>query len=131
MNIKRTTSIILALLLMVTALTLSSCGGKQYNMQDCTNIQVTGKNGEGTLTATLDQPKFYANDGRTDSTRTAEESLDLSYFGSSIRYDVSKSNGLSNGDEVTIKVTYDETYAKALNADVKNTEIKYKVSGLK
>ena len=50
----------------------------------------------------------------------------------SIRYEVvsGKAEGFSNGEDVKIKVTYDETLMKEVNIRVENTEFDYTVSGL-
>ncbi len=48
----------------------------------------------------------------------------------SFKYKVKPDNGLKNGDEVTITVTYDSNLAKLANANIENTEKVIKIDGL-
>jgi hypothetical protein len=70
------------------------------NLSEVTHIQLTGFNGEGVLTATVDIDDKYGA------------------FYETVSVEFSKSTGLTNGDEVTITYNYDKKAAKVYNLKV-------------
>lgn len=82
------------------------------------DAQFTGYDGDGTAEGGC-RPDF-------DSTNS-----DLSQFVGSVHYELSKKEGLSNGDKIQIKPVYSKETAKALKLDVKDQPVTIKVKGLK
>ena len=82
------------------------------NLSEVTHIQLTGFNGEGVLTATVDIDDKYGA------------------FYETVSVEFSKSTGLTNGDEVTITYNYDKKAAKVYNLKVTAPSQHYTVTGL-
>lgn len=82
------------------------------DLNERTHITLTGFNGEGVLSASMD----------TDDAYTA--------FFETVDVEFSKSTNLTNGDEVTITYTYDKKVAKEYKIKVKVADMHYTVGNL-
>ena len=103
---------IVAVLLTVLYVLLNDASKTQIDLKDVTHITLTGFDGEGVLTATIDKDDTYGA------------------FYDTVSVEFSKSSGLTNGDEVTISYKYDKKVAKKLNLKIKAAGQHYTVSGL-
>ena len=103
---------LVAVLFTVLYVFLNDASKTTIDLQDVTHITLTGFDGEGVLTATVDVDEKYGA------------------FYETVSVDFSKSSGLTNGDEVTISFKYDKNAAKTYNLKVKASDMHYTVSGL-
>lgn len=103
---------LVAVLFTVLYVFLNDASKTTIDLKDVTHITLTGFDGEGVLTATVDVDEKYGA------------------FYETVSVDFSKSSGLTNGDEVTISFKYDKNAAKTYNLKVKAGDMHYTVSGL-
>ena len=103
---------LVAVLFTVLYVFLNDASKTTIDLKDVTHITLTGFDGEGVLTATVDVDEKYGA------------------FYETVSVDFSKSSGLTNGDEVTISFKYDKNAAKTYNLKVKASDMHYTVSGL-
>ena len=121
--------------LMIMVLCLSSlmlfsaCGKVEYSVKDFANVSVVGYTEHGRLEIKVDDVainKIYA-DGKKDKTAALRfaETFQFDYEGKS-----DEDSFFSNGDVVTINVTYDESLAKALDLKFIDSSFEYTIEGL-
>lgn len=103
---------LVAVLFTVLYVFLNDASKTTIDLKDVTHITLTGFDGEGVLSATVDVDEKYGA------------------FYETVSVDFSKSSGLTNGDEVTISFNYDKNAAKTYNLKVKAGDMHYTVSGL-
>ena len=103
---------LVAVLFTVLYVFLNDASKTTIDLKDVTHITLTGFDGEGVLSATVDVDEKYGA------------------FYETVSVDFSKSSGLTNGDEVTISFKYDKNAAKTYNLKVKASDMHYTVSGL-
>ncbi len=103
---------LVAVLFTVLYVFLNDASKTTIDLKDVTHITLTGFDGEGVLSATVDVDEKYGA------------------FYETVSVDFSKSSGLTNGDEVTISFNYDKNAAKTYNLKVKASDMHYTVSGL-
>lgn len=82
------------------------------DLNERTHITLTGFNGDGVLSASLDVDDAYSE------------------FYDTVDIEFSRSSGLSNGDEITISYTYDKEVAKALGLKITVSDMHYTVANL-
>lgn len=88
---------VLAIILALTVLT--GCGSKnEINLQNYVTVEVNGGNGYGKAYASIDYLGLDALSG--------------------IRYTLDKTENLSNGDKITVSVTYPEALGEVLDANI-------------
>ena len=144
---KRITTFVAATLA-IAVLTLTGCGGKDNkidttdgitNILDYVTVEFDGKNGEGTAFVKVDYDGIETEMvGGEEKIKDLDEVGDLSeltkYINavSSISLNIDKNKGLSNGDQVTVSVTYDKSAAESAGV-VFGDEMSrtYEVKGLK
>lgn len=133
---KRITSIILILAMILTALSLTACGGTSLDLKDYTAVNFKGIDGKAKAEIVFDNAEFekaYSTaKGASDplSQKAIENAAKLAPFESSLEYEVTPSEGLSSGDEVTITFKYSESAAKDAGLSLKNTTYKMTVDEL-
>lgn len=89
-----TLTIILLAVFVALYIALDRSSKTEINLNDCTSLVLTGFNGEGEITATLDVTMGY------------EEFFDT------VEVNFSKSQNLTNGDEIDMTFIYSESVAK-------------------
>ncbi len=108
---------------MLGAMLLTGCKKKQeidgvVDIFDYVDVAFDGANGEGKATVNID---FDGMEIEMVGGEDKVEGLDMSaltkYINcvSSLSFDIDKSSGLSNGDVVTVTVTFDQSAADAAN----------------
>ena len=107
----------------------SACGKVEYSVKDFTNVTVVGYTEHGRLDIKVDDEainKIYA-DGTKDKTAALRfaETFKFDYEGKS-----DEDSFFSNGDVVTINVTYDESMARALDLKFIDSSFDYTIEGL-
>lgn len=128
-------SIVLAALLVAIVCTFTACGGVSVDLMEFVDVSFTGVDGNGNAACNMDGVALEkALVGDTDGQISAEEGkklLEIVPFEFSINYKLDKSSGLSNGDKVTVSVSYNEEAAKELKIKVKGSSKTFTVEGLK
>ena len=135
-------TICLSLLLMAAAMTLTACGGKSIDLTDYVSIDaVSGADGYGHLEYSFDSYSVYQkiagidvkNDNDVEALFSEEnllktEKIWAALEGVSVVAD--KSDNLSNGDKVTLTVSFDNPTNEKLDFKLRGGKITYTVEGL-
>lgn len=135
-------TICLSLLLMAAAMTLTACGGKSIDLTDYVSIDaVSGADGYGHLEYSFDSYSVYQkiagidvkNDKDVEALFSEEnllktEKIWAALEGVSVVAD--KSDNLSNGDKVTLTVSFDNPTNEKLDFKLRGGKITYTVEGL-
>lgn len=135
-------TICLSLLLMAAAMTLTACGGKSIDLTDYVSIDaVSGADGYGHLEYSFDSYSVYQkiagidvkNDKDIEALFSEEnllktEKIWAALEGVSVVAD--KSDNLSNGDKVTLTVSFDNPTNEKLDFKLRGGKITYTVEGL-
>lgn len=135
-------TICLSLLLMAAAMTLTVCGGKSIDLTDYVSIDaVSGADGYGHLEYSFDSYSVYQkiagidvkNDKDIEALFSEEsllktEKIWAALEGVSVVAD--KSDNLSNGDKVTLTVSFDNPTNEKLDFELRGGKIAYTVEGL-
>ncbi len=116
---------------------LTGCGSSSVsvNLTDYITINCTGTDGSGTATVDFDftqlEKDLVGDDDDNISQEEFEKLDDIAFFESSIACELDKSEGLSNGDTVTVTVSYSSDIAKEQKINVTgDTAKEFEVSGL-
>ena len=117
---------IFAILLLIIC---SGCADTEYSVKDFTNVTVVGYSEHGTLAIKVNDEainQIYAG-GKKDKTAALRfaETFKFAYDGQN-----DEDPYFSNGDVVTINVTYDESMAKSLGVSFSDSSFDYTVEGL-
>lgn len=110
-------------------LTFCSCKKAEYHAVDFADVKVVGYAEHGSLSIEVKQSTI---DKITEDTKNNKS--DVLRFAASIQFEYDGQDGedaaLSNGDVVTVNVTYDEELAKNLNIEILDSSFDYTVDGL-
>lgn len=129
--------ILMGILAVMCAGLLTGCGGSSsISLMDYVTVEFGGVDGSGTAILSVDKVKMeqdMAGDDDGDISKGELEKIaKFTEFEFSINYELDKTEGLSNGDTVTVTVTYDKDLQKESGVKVKgDTSKKFKVEGLK
>lgn len=124
--------LVLALLLLAAA-----CSSRSFDSRDLAQIRLTGADGFASLVVAADQEKLAALlEEEALGLKEGDEKALQKLFQreaalNSLVFSADKMANLTNGDEITIRGTYDEDLAKRAGIRFKNTKFKYRVEGLK
>ena len=109
------------------------------NILDYVSVDFNGKNGEGTAYVNVDydgiETEMVGGEEKIKELSDVDDLAELTKYinaVSSISFNIDKNTGLSNGDQVIVTVTYDNSAAEAAGVvfwDQKNKV--YEVKGLK
>lgn len=131
---KKRSIILLAWIFSSFLIVLTSCSGKvTLDFQEIADVDFSGLNGNGSISFEFDESiyedgafleKLYPDD------TTAEAELKFIELLTNVDYTFSKEEDLSNGDEVTVTVEYDEEKFEERGIKVKNPEFTVTVEGL-
>lgn len=142
-------AIIIASAGMAFVIAISGCGSNKYsqidtedgvtNILDYVTVGFDGTNGMGTAYVNVDYDGIETEMvGGEDKIRQMDEVEDLGsltkYINavSSISFNIDKNKGLSNGEQVIVSVSYDDTAAKAAGVTFGAEKSKtFEVKGLK
>ncbi len=128
---KKQKIVIIALVIMGAVLT--GCEKKKINVTDDLTVSFEGYDGRGT--AKLSNEYSWENEAFEVAGIESIEGLDTFaealYIESAVTYDLIPNSNLSNGDEVTVKVTIDQAALEDYDFElVADSELKYTVSNL-
>ena len=113
---------------------LTGCSGKRtLDFQTIVEFDFIGLNGKGEVTALInkdiyDDKEFLEKLFPDNSVKKAKEKL--YELMETVNYTFSENNNLTNGDEITVSVDYDEELFEDKEVKVKNTEFTIKVEEL-
>lgn len=107
----------------------AGCGAAQYSVQEFADVTVVGYTEHGTLSIKVKDAavnQIYA-DGKKDKTAALRfaETFKFTYDGQD-----EEDSYFSNGDVVTINVTYDEKMANSLGLNFVDSSFQYTIDGL-
>ena len=111
---------LLLIAMLAIILTISGCGSKtKIDMQECIHVEPYGANGYGKTNDWIDEEMLLVLvqtvEMDDESLVAALEKLDLL---TQIEYELDKTEKLSNGDKITVTVTYPDSLEDALDADI-------------
>ncbi len=112
---------------------LTSLGKTTVDMKKYYAIDVNGFNGyakASMVTKTVDPYTALKAEGKLKNSSSSYSALSYYAFFNDIDGELSKTQGISNGDTIELTFTYNKELAKQLKIKIKNTTIKLKVSGL-
>lgn len=105
---------------LIAALTLTACGSKtKIDLQKCVHVTLTGANGYGRADVDMDTLELEAlilsncEEGESELAQ-----LSKLWLIDEIKYELDKKENLSNGDMITVTVTYPDTLEDVLDADI-------------
>ena len=102
---------------------------KTINLEEMIKVNFTGYNTAGKAEAVLDDEKFMSALSEVlDEKKTSLEEFSDCY--NAVRLSVTNSGGLSNGDKVTVKISYDNDRIKEYGLKFKGESVEFTVTGL-
>lgn len=103
-------------------------GRGQIKLSDYVNVSFAGADGAGTISCSVDTKKLYERLVGDEKNAVIIRNIDTFVDGISASANIS--DKLSNGDKVTISVTYDKALAEKIGCRVTGEEFVEEVSGL-
>lgn len=132
--------VVVAFIILIAVASLWKNAKKKVDLNECIAVEFSGYDTVGTASANINENQFISAiqkaQGKKISNTNDYSIEDLaSNFASyqledSIKMNVTPSEGLKNGDEVTLKITFDENVAKENGIKFIAKEQKIKVNGL-
>lgn len=127
-------AILVTSILIFTISMLTGCSGKRtLDFQTIAEFKFIGLNGKGEVITSI-KSNIYENEiflERLFPNSSAKKGKEkLAELMKTVDYTFSESNNLTNGDEITVSVDYDEELFTDKEVKTKNTEFKIKVNGL-
>lgn len=112
-------TLIVAMMAALAALVLTACGGTKLNLKDYTEVTFSGAQGYGRASVSLNEDQMLAvltakKGGSGDDEAAWTGTFSTLELLDEIDVTLDKTDGLSNGDKVTITVSYPEKLAKEL-----------------
>ena len=112
---------LLLIAMLAIILSISGCGSKtKINLQECIQVEPYGADGYGQVRDWMDEEMLLAliqtEETDDESLVAALEKLDLL---TQIEYELDKTEKLSNGDKITVTVSYPDTLEEALGAKLR------------
>ena len=135
---------LLVLIGMITTLFLLTGCGKSIDLNEFVSVEVTGYNENGYAEYRMDnqglekaigdalgiKTEMKSFDDLKNSAKDLEKYDQLYYLLNSVDFTFDKSEGLSNGDKITLSATIDEDLNKKSKVKLKFKDISVKVEGL-
>lgn len=114
---------------------LVGCGSSSsINLMDYVTVNYTGVDGNGTAAISVDwvtlEQDLVGDDDGNISQEELQKLADITAFEMTVNYQLDIEEGLSNGDKVTVTVSYDSDIAKEKKIKVSGDSAKFEVSGL-
>ena len=115
-HVKQT--LIVAMMAALAALVLTACGGTKINLKDYTEVTFSGANAYGRASVSLDEDQILAvltaKNSNADDDAALIGAFSTMELLDEIDVSLDKTDTLSNGDKVTVTVSYPEKLAKEL-----------------
>ena len=132
MTMKNMKKMLAAAMMLVLALALTACGKEKVDLTPFVELQYRGGNGNAQAALDFDFSDFE----HTIMLTWPEEEQDWAHMGrltdleASMDFHLSKSEGLSNGDEIQVEITYDAEKADLLEVELTGLKQTVKVENL-
>lgn len=127
---KRTIKGLVAIMLIVCSMCMLMTGcSKSIAVEDSVSVTFSGVNGYGT--AHISGEYDWTDQMLSDSASDLEKLSARMQLQDAVQYTLSKTEGLSNGDTVELKIEADNEKLKQYGYKVKGKTVKYTVEGLK
>lgn len=114
---------------------LTGCGGTKVDITDYVMVEFSGVNGQGSAVCNLDSVSLEQALAGDDDGEISMEELEklgwITQFEMTLSCEMDEDSELSNGDTVTVTVSYDEDLAKENKVTVTGTTKEFEVEGLK
>ena len=129
---KKTVKLLLILTVILMCLSLTACGkSTKAELAPYLSVSYTGYNGNGTAHVDFDFADFeYGIMSQWKDGNNMEKLAALTDVEMTITYAADVSEGLKNGDTITVRVNYDEAKAKEYGYTFTGLEKKFTVEGL-
>ncbi len=113
-------------------LSLTACGSKKVDLSPYISMNYNGFNGKATASAQFDYASFEYDimSQWKEKEKTFEKLAELTAFESTIDCQIQNGENLHNGDEIAVKVSWNEKMAKNLGLSLENGEKNFTVEGL-
>lgn len=135
---------LLVIIAIVVIAAVVKSGKKTINLEEMVHVEYSGYDGYGTASASIDYDQYTSKlkealgnkypdmdeldwDGEDNGLSYA---FQLEEVYDSIEIELDKAEGLSNGDEVTATISYDQEAAKKVGIKLKGDSVKITVEGL-
>ena len=129
---KKYTKLLLTLIAVLICLTLTACGSStKVELSPYLSVSYTGYNGNGTAHVDFDFADFeYGIMSQWKGDDQFEKLGELTAVEMTVTYAADVAENLSNGDTVTVKISFDEALAKEYGYAFTGLEKKFTVEGL-
>lgn len=122
---------LICLLVMALCLGLTACGAEKIDMEPYLSVRYSGYNGNGRAHVDFDFSAFeYGIMSQWKGNDQFEKLGELTEVELTIAYTADITEGLSNGDTITARITLDEELAKEYGYTFTGLEKKFTVEGL-
>ncbi len=126
---------IAAVVLLIILIVVFTQSKKTINLEDYAKIEITGCNTKGTASIEFDYDKFTQDVIAITKEKSVdnvswEDLFDLYWLEDSFDMELDKTEGLSNGDKVTLTFTYNNKTLKSHGIKFKGNKITSEVKGL-
>lgn len=118
------------LLLALSCTLLVGCGSNKIDLIDFISVEFSGGNGAGTASVSLDTASLRTELSENYKGAPINESSDISSIISSINYSFDNNSELSNGDEILLEITWNETIVENAKYTFNAKTQTYKIAGL-
>ena len=113
-------------------LLLVGCGAAKIDMKDYASVTFSGTDGRGTAELFIDYSSLADAMNKAKKDDDARTSfVDAFYASALVDYSFDKSEGLSNGDNITVSISIPENVKDTYEFKAATSELKVKVDGLK
>lgn len=114
---------------------LTGCGGSKVDVTDYLTVNFSGVDGQGNAVCNVDSVSLEQALAGDDDGEISQEELEklgwITQFEMTMTCDLDKDSELSNGDKVTVTVSYDKDLAKENKVTVTGETKEFEVEGLK
>lgn len=114
---------------------LTGCGGSKVDITDYVTVNFSGVDGQGSAACNVDSVNLEQALAGDDDGEISMEELEklgwITQFEMTMSCDLDKDSELSNGEKVTVTVSYDKDLAKENKVTVTGETKEFEVTGLK
>lgn len=125
---------IIVIVVIVIILVVSICvwknSKKKVDLNNCISVEFSGYDTVGKATVDFDEEKFARAVLKAQGQNVSDSSSDYYFLMDVVETEVTPADTLKNGDEVTLKITYDNEVAKDYGIKFVGEEQTYTVEGL-
>ena len=128
MKLKSGKWLLISIILVCCSTLLGGCGQSKLNCADLITVEFSGANGHARAEVKMDYSMVEAM--ALGDNPSEQRMLETYGFLATLEYTVAPRENLSNGDKITIEITYNKDMAKKLGLNLTNTSLKFTVKDL-